>query len=653
MTSTIVNDAGFLADPYRNFIHQSRYARYRDDLGRRETWTETVDRYVDFIVDSLQKNQNYSPEPELVARVRAFLHEQKSLPSMRALMTAGPAAARSNIAVFNCSYLPIDHPRSFDEVLYILMNGTGVGFSAEKKYVQQLPQIAESFDVTDTVIAVEDSKEGWAKAFRELLALLWAGHIPTWDTSGVREAGARLKTFGGRASGPAPLEDLFAFTVNLFTNAAGRRMTTIEAHDLVCKIASVVVVGGVRRSALISLSDLSDDRMAKAKSGNWWETNSQRALANNSVAYSCKPDMASFMEEWQNLYLSKSGERGMFNREASKKQAAKNGRRDGDWDFGTNPCSEIILRPYQFCNLSTIVVREDDNLSELLEKVEIATVLGTWQSTLTKFKYLRKVWQRNTEEERLLGVSMTCQLGHRVLSGQEGSQKLEHWLDQLREYAVKVNKSEASRVGITQSVAVTCVKPEGTSSQLVGAASGMHTWHNDHYIRTVRGDKKDPLTSFLIDAGIPVEDEIHSPQSTAVFSFPIKAPEGALTRKDLSAIDHLNLWLSYQQYWCEHKPSVTISVRDSEWMAVGAWVFKHFDELSGVSFLPYSEHIYKQAPYQDITEAQYNALVEKMPTDIRWEELSFYEDGDQTTGSQELACAAGACDVVDIEAVAA
>jgi len=653
VNSQIVSDSGSLIDPYRNFIHISRYARYSDEHGRRETWTETVDRYVGFIAEHLREQEDYSVAPDVLARVRGFIHEQKSLPSMRALMTAGPAAQRSNIAVFNCSYLPIDHPRSFDEVLYILMNGTGVGFSAEKKYVSQLPPISETFERTDTVIRVGDSKEGWAKAYRELLALLWAGRIPTWDTSAVRPSGARLKTFGGRASGPGPLEDLFAFSVNLFQTAAGRKMTTLEAHDLVCKIASVVVVGGVRRSALISLSDLSDDRMAKAKSGNWWEKDSQRALANNSVAYSCKPDMQSFMEEWTNLYLSKSGERGMFNREASQRQAWKNGRRDGDFDFGTNPCSEIILRPYQFCNLSTVVVREDDTLESLKDKVEIATLLGTWQSTMTHFKYLRKIWQKNTEEERLLGVSMTGQLGHPVLSGSQGLDLLSDWLDILREHAVSVNKAEAERVGITQSVAVTCVKPEGTSSQLVGAASGMHTWHNDYYVRTVRGDKKDPLTTFMVAEGIPAEDEIHNPKSTTVFSFPIKAPEGALTRRDLTAIEHLEIWLAYQRHWCEHKPSVTISVREHEWMEVGAWVYKHFDELSGVSFLPYSEHIYQQAPYQDISEAQYADLLAKMPEEIHWEELSFYEDGDQTTGSQELACSAGACDIVDIEPVAA
>lgn len=639
--------SGALSDPFRNFIAVSRYARWIDGESRRETYQESVGRYISFIKSHVKRETGYQISAEDAARLTQAIEAQEVGPSMRALMTAGPALERNNIAGYNCAYLPIDHPRAFDELLYILMNGTGVGFSVEKKYVKQLLTVPESFEPSPTVIKVSDSKEGWAKGLRELVALLYAGQIPTWDLSEVRAAGARLKIFGGRASGPAPLDDLFRFAVALFTNAAGRKLTTLEAHDFVCKIASVVVVGGVRRSALISLSDLEDGRMAVAKSGQWWEHSDHRRLANNSVAYSCKPDMESFMREWLNLYESKSGERGVFNREASQRQAAKYGRRDAAVDYGTNPCSEIILRPYQFCNLTTVAVRPEDSLDDLRRKVTLAAVLGTFQSTLSNFKYLRKVWKKNTEEERLLGVSMTGQLAHPVLSGQKGLDTLATWLDELRQVAVDTNKVWAERLGIPQSTAVTCVKPEGTSSQLFGTASGLHPWHNDYYIRTVRSDKKDPLAQFLIDVGIPYEEDVHS-ATDWVFSFPLRAPEGSLTRKDLTAVEHLEIWLTYQRHWCEHKPSVTISVRDHEWMQVGAWVWEHFDEISGISFLPYTEHIYKQAPYQDITAEEYADLAARMPTSIRWEDLTFYETEDGTTGSQELSCAAGGCDVVDI-----
>lgn len=645
---TLVDDKGFLTDPYRNFIHTSRYARYRDDLGRRETYVETVDRYMDYMVNSLKKNHNYDVPEADYKLVREFILEQASMPSMRAMMTAGPALDRDNVAAYNCSYVTIDDPRAFDETLYILMNGTGVGFSVEEKYVRKLPVIAEEFEDTETVIKVADSKEGWARAYRELLSLLWGGRVPRWDTSKVRPAGARLKTFGGRASGPGPLEQLFQFTIDVFTKAAGRQLTSLEAHDLVCKIAEVVVVGGVRRSALISLSDLSDLRMATAKSGSWWENHPQRSLANNSVAYTSKPDMTAFMAEWKNLYDSKSGERGIFNRQAAKAQAVKNERRDGNFDFGTNPCSEIILRPNQFCNLTEVVVRPEDTVETLMLKVGAATILGTWQSTLTSFKYLRKIWKKNTEEERLLGVSLTGQFGNRLMSGQEGMKELKDALEALKYKAVAVNAQVADAIGIPRSAAITCVKPSGTVSQLVGVPSGMHTEHDEFYLRTVRGDNKDPLTQFLKDSGVPNEPDVMKPNDTTVFSFPKKAAEGALTRNDLTAIEHLEIWLAYQRHWCEHKPSITVSVKEHEWMEVGAWVYKHFDEVSGISFLPFSEHTYKQAPYQTITEAEYKEWLERMPDEIQWDLLPTYEEGDNTTGSQELACSAGSCEVVDI-----
>lgn len=643
------DDKGFLVDPYQNFIHTSRYARWLEDKGRRETFVETTERYLNYMVNSLKKNHNYEVPQGHLDLVREQMLNQGVVSSMRALMTAGPALDRDNVAAYNCSYVPIDDVRAFDETLYILMNGTGVGFSVEEKYVRKLPVVAEEFEATETVIKVADSKEGWARAYRELLSLLWGGRVPRWDTSKVRPAGARLKTFGGRASGPGPLEQLFQFTIDVFTKAAGRQLTSLEAHDLICKIAEVVVVGGVRRSALISLSDLSDLRMATAKSGNWWENNPQRALANNSVAYTSKPDMTAFMAEWKNLYDSKSGERGIFNRQAAKAQVAKNQRRDPSFDFGTNPCSEIILRPNQFCNLTEVIIRPDDTVETLMRKVKAAAIIGTWQSTLTNFKYLRKIWKKNTEEERLLGVSLTGQFGNRLMSGQEGMKELKDTLEALRFQAVAVNAEVAEAIGIPQSAAITCVKPSGTVSQRAGVPSGMHTEHDEFYIRTVRGDNKDALTQFLKDSGIPNEPDVMKPNDTTVFSFPKKAAPGALTRNDLTAIEHLEIWLAYQRSWCEHKPSITVSVKEHEWMEVGAWVYKHFDEVSGISFLPFSEHTYKQAPYQSITEAEYKEWLERMPEKIEWDLLPTYEFEDNTTGSQELACsAAGGCEVVDI-----
>ena len=639
-----------IENPYENFIALSRYARWLSEENRRETWSETVDRYFDYIQKHLKEKHNYTPEDKLVAELKQFVFDRNVMPSMRSVMTAGPALERDNVAGYNCSFLPVDSLRSFDEAMYILMCGTGVGFSVESVYVNKLPVIAEAFEKTDTIVVVEDSKAGWSKALRELIALLYQGQIPAIDVSKVRPAGARLKTFGGRASGPQPLINLFDFTIKTFRHAAGRKLKPIEAHDIMCKIGEVVVVGGVRRSAMISLSDLNDHDMATAKAGAWWENHPQRALSNNSVAFASKPEMNDFIAEWKSVYDSKSGERGIYNVKAAQSQAAKFGRRDPEIHYGTNPCSEIILRPYQFCNLSEVVLREEDSVEDIARKVELATILGTWQSTLTDFKYLRKIWKDNTEEERLLGVSLTGQFGHKYMSGQQGLSKLANTLDYLRELAVTTNVEEAGKIGINPSAAITCVKPSGTVSQLVGVSSGMHPWHSDYYIRTVRGDKKDPLTQFLADSGIPAEDDFMKPNDTTVFSFPMKAPKNAIKRNDLTAIEHLDVWLTYQRHWCEHKPSITVSIREDEWMAVGAWVFKHFDELSGVSFLPYSEHTYVQAPYQDATKEEYEEFVKKMPKSIAWENLSLYETEDNTTGSQSLACVSGECELVDIGA---
>jgi ribonucleoside-diphosphate reductase alpha chain len=640
-----------IANPYENFIALSRYARWISEDNRRETWGETVDRYFSFMLNHLKENYNYIPDEKLVAELKNGVFERNVMPSMRSVMTSGVALERDNVAGYNCAFLPVDSPRSFDETMYILMCGTGVGFSVEYKYINKLPAVPESLEKSTTVITVEDSKQGWAKAYRELLALLWSGQIPAIDVSKVRPAGARLKTMGGRSSGPQPLINLFDFTIAKFKSATGRNLKPIECHDIMCKIGEVVVVGGVRRSAMISLSNINDIEMAQAKSGNWWEANTQRALSNNSVAYSRKPDMEQFIAEWKSLYDSKSGERGIYNVAAAQAQAAKYGRRDPDIHYGTNPCSEIILRPYQFCNLSEVVLRENDTKKEIERKVELATILGTWQSTLTDFKYLRKIWKDNTEEERLLGVSLTGQFGHKFMSGKEDLVSLEAFLMTLRESARTKNKDEAGKIGIPESAAITCVKPSGTVSQLVGVSSGMHAWHSPYYIRTVRGAKGDPISTFLKEVGIPVEDDVMKPNDTYVFSFPIKAPDGAIVRNDLTAIEHLNIWLVYQRAWCEHKPSITVSVKEDEWMEVGAWVYKHFDEVSGISFLPHSDHSYKQAPYQEVDKAEYDALAEKMPKDIRWEDLSFYETEDGTSTNATLACSSdGNCELVDISA---
>jgi ribonucleoside-diphosphate reductase alpha chain len=630
----------YLPTDYQAFIHTSRYARWLENEGRRESWSETVDRYMGNVV-------GYDIDHKIYNEIRESILSLEVMPSMRALMTAGPALERDNTAGYNCSYLPVDDPKSFDEAMFILLCGTGVGFSVERQFISKLPEVPELFD-SETTIVVKDSKEGWAKAFRQVLALLWAGEIPKWDVSKVRPAGARLKTFGGRASGPSPLVDLFNFTVSIFKEAQGRRLSSIECHDLMCKIGEVVVVGGVRRSAMISLSNLSDDRMRHAKSGNWWDNNPQRALANNSVSYTEKPDSVSFMREWMALVESGSGERGVFNREASKKQAAKNGRRDPDFEFGTNPCSEIILRPYQFCNLTEVVVRATDTIEDLERKVRCATILGTIQSTYTKFPYLRKVWNRNTEEERLLGVSLTGIMDNQLLTIK--NKGLEKTLEYLREVAVHTNTIWADRLGIPHSAAITCVKPSGTVSQLVDSASGIHPRHSPHYIRTVRGDNKDPLTQFMKDQGIPSEADFMKPDQTTVFSFPVKAPQGAIVTDNVSAIEQLNTWLMYQRHWCEHKPSVTINVRKDEWFEVGAFVYEHFDEMSGVSFLPYNEHTYQQAPYQWCTKNDFKKLSKVMPKSIDWAKLSEYEKEDTTASSQTFACTGDVCEIVDIGA---
>jgi ribonucleoside-diphosphate reductase alpha chain len=624
---------------YQVYIHQSRYARYSEEKGRRETWPETIQRLIDFYVTKFPEHKNV-----LQRDIYNAIVDMKVMPSMRSVMTAGTALERENIAGYNCSFLAVDDVRSFSEAIYILMNGTGLGFSVERQHIAKLPVVADELYPTDTTIIVHDSKIGWAKAYHELMSLLFIGQIPKWDVSKVRPAGARLKTFGGRASGPGPLVDLFNFTVNTFRKATGRKLNSVECHDIMCKVGEIVVVGGVRRSALISLSNLSDERMRAAKTGQWWEEHGQRALANNSVAYTEKPDIGIFMAEWLSLYNSKSGERGIFNRVSAVKQSKATGRRETEgFDFGTNPCGEIILRPHEFCNLSEVVVRNEDTLETLKEKVKLATILGTFQSTLTDFNYIRKIWKRNCEEERLLGVSFTGIMDHPTLSGREGLEQLKEWLAELKQVAIDTNKKWADKLDINQSVAITTIKPSGTVSQLVDSASGIHPRYSEYYIRTVRQDKKDPLGQFLKNAGVPCEDDVTKPNDTWVFSFPQKAPHNAIFRNDISAIEQLEHYLVYSQAWCEHNPSITVYVRESEWMEVGAWVYKNFDRIGGVSFLPHSDHIYRQAPYQEITKEQYEQLVATMPK-IQWD--AFKEGEDNVTGTQELACSsATGCEI--------
>lgn len=633
---------------YQQFIHKSRYAKWLESEGRRETWVETVDRYITYMQDHLRTEFGYKPDFQEVQTVRTAILNLDVMPSMRAMMTAGAALARDHVAGYNCAYMPVNHPRAFDETLYILMNGTGVGYSVESQYTRLLPAVPELVGTDSVTIIVEDSKEGWAQSYRELLDCLWQGIIPGWDMSRVRGAGERLKTFGGRASGPEPLHQLFLFTVARFVAAQGRQLTELECHDIMCKIADVVVVGGVRRSALISLGSLSDSGHATAKSGEWWVDNGQRRLANNSVVYQDRPERSVFQREWDTLVQSGSGERGIFNRKASQLQAAKNGRRDTNWEFGTNPCSEIILRPNQFCNLSEVVVRASDTVDDLIQKVKAATILGTWQSSMTNFNYLRPIWQENTEEERLLGVSLTGQMDHSILNGSSGLKAVAAILEELKYEAIAQNQLTSLAIGINPSAAITCVKPSGTVSQLVDAASGMHARHADYWIRAVRSDKKDPLSRFMEDSGVPVEDDIMSPTNTHVFYFPQKAPEGALTRKSLNAIQQLEIWKVYQEAWCEHKPSVTISVGSDEWAEVGEWVWNNFDDISGVSFLPLSDHTYQQAPYTECTDEHYESVVAKMPENVRWDDLVFYESEDNTSGTQTLACSASGCEVVDL-----
>ena len=638
-----------LPNDYQNFIALSRYARWLPEENRRETWEETVARYFDFMEEHLKENTNQ----ELVPKTRKILERAvlnlEVMPSMRALMTSGKALKENNIAGYNCAYLSVDHPKAFDECLYILMHGTGVGFSVERQFINKLPEIPEQVVDVDDTIVVQDSKEGWQSSFRKLISYLFDGEVPHWDVSKVRPKGSRLNTFGGRASGPEPLVDLFLFACNIFRNASGRKLNSYECHRLMCKIAEVVVVGGVRRSALISLSNLTDERMRSAKTGQWWVDTPEMALANNSVCYTEKPDMGIFMKEWLSLYDSKSGERGIFNREAAIKQVANTKRRDPEHEFGCNPCSEIILRDGQFCNLTEVVIRNTDSVADVKRKVRLATILGTFQASLTNLRRLRKKWTINTEEEALLGVSLTGIMDNSFMNGSNTNGKdLSDFLIMLKTLAIKTNKEWSELLGINPATSITAIKPSGTVSQLVDSASGIHPRHNDYYLRRVRADIKDPIAQLMKDEGVPYEPDVMKPESVAVFTFPMRAPKGAVLRDDRTAIEQLKLWLTYQRHYCEHKPSVTVSVKEHEWMQVGAWVYEHFDEVSGVSFLPHSDHTYQQAPYEDCTEGVYLEALAGMPEAVNWSRIEEYELSDTTRGMKTMACSGSVCELVDL-----
>lgn len=644
---SILTPYGEISDPYRSFISKSRYSKWIGSESRRETWVETVDRYIDGMKRKVASEHKDAISEKTWNRIRNAILNHEVMPSMRGLMTAGPALDRNELGIFNCSFLTFSAQEAFSELLFILMHGVGGGFSVESKFVSKLPLVPSEIKNVDRVIVVEDSKEGWSVAYKDLVASLYNGELPAIDITKVRPAGARLKTFGGRASGPQPLIDLFDFTIERFKGAAGRRLTPLEVHDIACKIGDVVVVGGVRRSALISLSDLDSYEMAKAKAGAWWESNPQRRLSNNSAVYEHKPSIGEFLQEWGHLYESKSGERGIYNRQLaqSNKYAP---RRDGSKVVGTNPCAEINLRDMGLCNLSEVIVSESDDLETLLDKVEVATIIGTIQSTFTNFEFLRPEWRQNAEDERLLGVSLTGQFGNELLSGKLGKRALRHTLTEMRKHAIAVNKKYAKSLGIKQSAAITTVKPSGTVSQLTYSSAGMHPWHSEYYLRTVRADIKDPLNLFLTDMGIPSEPDIMKPESSTVFTFPVKAPEGATVAADISAVEHLELWLSYKKYWTEHNPSITVSVREHEWIEVANWVYENWDDVGGLSFLPTDDHTYKQAPYQACDEATYKQFLADMPETIDWSLLSAYESEDNTTGSQTLACVSGQCDIVDL-----
>lgn len=639
-----------LPTDYQNYIAKSRYARFLDSEGRREHWDETVTRYLDYFEQDLDERHGYKVPATLRSELYSAIHDLHVMPSMRALMTAGEAAKRENLAVYNCAYLPLDRPRAFAEALYILMCGTGVGFSVERQYANMLPEVPSDFSRTAFDIVVGDSKMGWAVAFEDLLTCLYAGTIPHIIYDEIRSAGERLKVFGGRASGPEPLQRLFEFTIRTFRNAAGRKLNSLECHEIATMTGDIVVVGGVRRSAEISLSNLSDPRMRDAKSGDWRAHKPHLQLANNSVAYTEKPDVGAFMAEWHSIYMSKSGERGIFNRVGAQKKVLRLGRRDHRFDFGVNPCGEIILRPRGLCNLSESVVRRNDSLAELREKARLAAILGTWQATQTRFGFVEPDWRKNAEEERLLGVSQTGIYDNPMMRGDMGMEALGRQLHDLKGVVLSTNREMAYEIGISPSAAATTVKPSGTVSQLVNSPSGIHQGHAPYYIRRVSADNKDPVTQFMIDSGIPNEPHATKPNDMTVFSFPIALAHDTVTREQVTAIQHLELVKLYNNVWSEHAVSCTVSIKEHEWPEVGGWVYNNFDDVVGLAFLPHfaEDSSYTQMPYETIDKWQYEDLLAKMPKALDWSKLAEYEAGEDTvTGTREFACQGNTCEIVD------
>jgi len=630
----------YFRNPLSEFVYYRSYAKWIEEEGRRETWIETIDRYMDFMKGKLGKMLKESEYEE----VREAILKQEAMPSMRLLQFAGPAAEKTNVCAYNCSFVAPSRFEDFGEIIYISMCGTGVGFSVESKNIQSLPQIKNQTGKKLPTFVVPDTKEGWADAFVLGMKTWFSGSDIDFDFSLLRPAGARLKIMGGKSSGPKPLIDLLGFTRERILRRQGRHLRNIDAHDIICKIGECVVSGGVRRSALISLSDLDDQDMRDAKNGQFWINEGQRMLSNNSAVYNVKPTETEFLKEWISLMESGSGERGIFNRESLYKTLPKR-RLEKSANFigemGTNPCGEIILRSRQFCNLSEVVARAEDTEEDLLRKIRVATILGTYQSTLTKFGYLSKEWKENCEEERLLGVSVTGQWDSKLSRDPK-------MLAKLRLEAIRVNKIYAKRFGISESTCITAVKPSGTVSQTVDCASGMHPRHAPYYIRRVRISATDSLFKMMKDQGVPYHPEVgqnHDDANTFVLEFPMKAPDDAICKDDISALDQLEHWKVVKVNYTEHNPSVTISVGENEWIQVAHWLYQNWDIVGGLSFLPRSNHVYQLAPYEAIDEKTYKELTSKMP-DFDFSKIVTYELRDETEVKKELACVSGVCDIL-------
>jgi ribonucleoside-diphosphate reductase alpha chain len=632
---------------YQQVIFKTRYARWVEEEGRRENWDETVKRYCDYFEDHLKEKHSHKIPRKVLKEVYDSIYNLEVMPSMRTLMTSGKALESAEVANYNCAFLVVDAVRAFSEHMYVLMCGAGSGFSVERRFTEKLPEVPEELHPSDTTIIVADSRKGWCAAYNQYLNLLFAGNIAKVNVDKVRKEGTRLKTFGGYASGPGPLLDLFKHTEEIFRGAQGRQLRPIEVFSIMCYIAQIVVVGGVRRSATIALFDKDDIEMRTAKSGYWFNDPKRKhyAMANISAVFETKPAAAEFMDIWRDLVASKAGEPGILNRKALWEGAEAIGRatryEDGSRiPYGVNPCSEIVLQPYSFCNLTGAAIRPEDTLEDIKKKVRVATIIGTWQATVTDFDYLRKVWQSNVEDERLLGVCLAGIMDHPVLS--QTTEESARWENELRELAWEVNKSIAEDIGINTTASVTAIKPAGNSGELYDVASGIHPRYAPYYIRSIRQSNGDPMTEFLKATGIPHEVSVQNARDS-IFYFPVKSPEGAICAKDRTAIQQLEHWLHMKRNYATHTISATVYVREHEWIAVGAWVYDNFNEVTGLSFLPYDDHIYQQAPYTPCSAEDYEKARGKMPEEIDWSLLKHFEQSDSTTVSQEFACTGGSC----------